>query len=212
MGASDAPPARSPSQVFADNLKVLRGRRGWTAQDLAAAVARRGGKISRATIAKIESGVRVAGVTLDEAVLLAVALEVPLPLLMLPVTDGGGVALTPNTAVYAWRAYEWLLAREPLPGDDLQIWRLGALPAWLYSDVREAQKRVQTAQAAVATARYVGGEDSESVRAAREAYVNALRDLHEAVRAMDRAGLPTEDLIAPEFAKDMDRLGIRKAA
>lgn len=174
-----------------------------TAQQLAEKVSEVGGHISRGTIAKIESRARPS-VTLDEAVLLAVALNVPLPLLLLPVEEEGEVALTPTTTVYCWRAWEWLHGQEPLPGRNQD----GAWPALAYSDVSDAQKAANAALLEIATAEYE--ENERRVKAGKRRYVTALRNLHRALRVMEESGLPTSRLLHPEFEADMYRLGIRR--
>lgn len=67
------------SEMFAQRLRKERRSRDWSAARLADEVTKLGGRISRGTIAKLESNTRGSrGVTLDEALLLSTALDVPL--------------------------------------------------------------------------------------------------------------------------------------
>lgn len=198
MGAT-----KSPSAVFARRLADERHRKRWTSQRLAEEVKKLGGTISRGTIAKLESRNRPS-VTLDEAVVLAVALDVPLPLLFLPIEEEGDVALTPETNVYCWRVWEWLHGEEPLPDGDLD----GAWPARAYSDVQDARKNANEARFEIASAEYVG--DEGKVKRGKRKYVAALRDLDRALRVMENSALPTSRLLAVETEEDMYRLGIRR--
>jgi transcriptional regulator with XRE-family HTH domain len=64
----------SPRDVFAAGARAVRKARGWTQEDVARRVAELGGKLHFATLSKVEAGTR--GVSLDEALLLAAALQV----------------------------------------------------------------------------------------------------------------------------------------
>ena len=64
----------SPRDVFAAGARAVRKARGWTQQDVARRVDELGGKLHYATLSKIEAGTR--SVSLDEALLLAAALQV----------------------------------------------------------------------------------------------------------------------------------------
>jgi len=114
--------ARSPRYVLADQLPQIRGRLDdMSAQQLADRVQQLGGKLDRAAISKIES--RTRNVSLDEAVLLAVALEVAPVHLFLPRDDGSAVALAPLVEVPATQAREWLRGTEQLPQGDEKTYR-----------------------------------------------------------------------------------------
>jgi transcriptional regulator with XRE-family HTH domain len=102
------------AEAFGKALRKYREHRGLRQQDLIDLLARdHGVKMDRATLTRIESGDR--RVTLEEAVLFAVALDVPLPLLLLPIDDETDVTLTPTVHVYPWLAWEWMRGHEPLP-------------------------------------------------------------------------------------------------
>ena len=112
-------PAARPSEILVERMKYLRTRQGMTAQDLAAAVAKHGGNLSRATIAKIESGLR--GVSLDEALLLAYALNVA-PLHLFVPTDERPM-LIGRWTVGSGRVREWMRGNYPaLGGIDRRVY------------------------------------------------------------------------------------------
>jgi transcriptional regulator with XRE-family HTH domain len=198
MGAT-----KNPSAVFAQRLAAERKRKKWTAQRLSEETKALGGHLSRGTIAKLESRDRPS-VTLDEAVLLAVALDVPLPLMFLPIEEEGEVALTPTTKVYCWQAWEWFHGQEPLPGGSLD----GAWPASAYSDVQDARKEAEAARFQIASAEYE--EDEHKLQGGRRNYVAALGKLDRALRVMENSALPTSRLLNAETAEDMYGLRIRR--
>jgi transcriptional regulator with XRE-family HTH domain len=107
---------KPPSQVLAEALADIRGRQGLSAEALAQRVREHGGQLDRAAISKIENGMR--GVSLDDALLLAVALGVSPLHLFLPRDDNEGVELAPDVQVTAVAARRWIRGLEPLPGQD----------------------------------------------------------------------------------------------
>src|SRR4051794_7495768 len=81
--------------VVARHLSTVRSRVGMdSAQELADRVKALGGKLDRAAIAKIESGTR--NVSLDEALLLAAALDVAPVHLFFPLNDDAEVEIAPG--------------------------------------------------------------------------------------------------------------------
>jgi transcriptional regulator with XRE-family HTH domain len=116
--------------VFAERLREARNARGWRQQDLADEMGKLGMPMDRTTIAKLEKGQRE--VRLDELVALAVALDVALVHLVLPIegdesspiegdklpvhpTHGPPVKLTPKREVDQVKARRW--ARGDIPLD-----------------------------------------------------------------------------------------------
>jgi transcriptional regulator with XRE-family HTH domain len=195
----------SPSKVFSRRLAVERRRLGWTAQRLSDETKRLGMTISRSTIAKIESGARgEKGVTIDEAAVLAVALDVPLPLLFLPIDTGGTVALTPTTIVDGWRAFEWMAQDLPLPGTrpepGVGNWQLTAWLSW-----SEAHASADSALSAAKAAEFDG--DADAVRKAKGQLRAALRQLRRAIDGLKHAGVP--DRTHKDFHEMMKEAGIQ---
>lgn len=191
------------SAVLARRVKEVRGGRSqeWLAQTVTAL----GHPMHQTAIAKIEAGDRK--VTVDEMLLLAVALEIPPSLLVLPVERDDDMAVTPTKNVYPWRAWEWFRGGEPLPGQNTPAWHDNATPAQLYGDVRDAQRSAEKARLDVRAAEYEG--DESTVREARRRLVAALRALQTALQEMEQIGLPTARLVG-EYRDDLVKLGIRK--
>lgn len=112
---------RYPSGTLAALLPAIRQRRGLNAQALADRIKELGGKLDRAAVSKIENGMR--GVSIDEALLLAVALDVAPLHLFLPRDDDQTVTLAPEVMVTATQARRWIRGLEPLPGRDDRAYR-----------------------------------------------------------------------------------------
>lgn len=203
MGRTNESRAPLASSVLARRVKEVRGRRSqeWLAQTVTAL----GHPMHQTAIAKIEAGDRK--VTVDEMLLLAVALEIPPSLLLVPVESDDDMAVTPTMNVYPWRVWEWLRGEEPLPGRDTPTWYDNATPAHLYADVKEAQKSANTARTDVKAAEYEG--DEIAVRDAKRRHVSALTSLQNALKEMEQIGYPTARLIGA-FRDDLVRLGIRQ--
>jgi transcriptional regulator with XRE-family HTH domain len=66
--------AKRPSEVFAEQMRVQRARKGWTQKQLAARLATLGFGVHHTTVGKWESGER--RVTIDEALAISIALDV----------------------------------------------------------------------------------------------------------------------------------------
>lgn len=132
------------SGVFARQLRRYRRSKGFTQEQLAAALAEADppNALRGVTIAKIEAGSRA--VKIDEAVALAVVLDVPLPLLLVPLETGEDVELTLDTTADAYRVFEWMSTAVPLPGREsagtMQGLTLGFAVVHAYRDVTAAEK------------------------------------------------------------------------
>lgn len=104
MARAVRPPAPSASETLAIELRSTRRRREWTQQDLADRLSAIGASVDRSAIAKIEAGKR--GVSVDEALWLAVALGVSPTALLLP-RSGGRFQVAPTVVVTAAYARDW---------------------------------------------------------------------------------------------------------
>jgi transcriptional regulator with XRE-family HTH domain len=194
--------ALTPNQVFVRRMKLERLRRGWSVQQLADKVREVGGDISRGTIAKIETDTRGSrGVTLDEAVVIAVALRVPLTLLFLPIDTAENVALAPKVEVHPWLAWEWLRGEEPLTQNGIPTWMEGIRPSWAYDTVRSAQKAYQAADIVLRRARDAGDSDVPELRDRYDETVEALRDALAGMQ--DGYGLPIKGLVPPGLIRQL---------
>lgn len=110
------------SAVLAAQLAGMRERReGMSAAKLADRVKELGGKLDRVAISKIENGAR--GVSLDEALILAAALDIAPLHLFLPLDDNANARIAPEIEVSARQARRWVRGQEPLPGMDERIFR-----------------------------------------------------------------------------------------
>ncbi len=196
--------AHGLGEVVAGNVRRWRAGRGLDQQALADRLGKLGWTVDRTTVVRIEKGTRK--VTVDDLGLLAVALNVPLPLLILPAHEARPVALTSagkTSALHPWMLWEWMLGNEPLPGRHAGSdgeWRSGALPLWVYERVRVAQVALQGLdwQRAVSEKKPVDRD-----------YVVALQELLDAVSDMNAVGLPADDLIADEYRDLIAKLALK---
>jgi transcriptional regulator with XRE-family HTH domain len=115
-------PARRPSEVFAEQMRIQRERKGWTQKQLAARLAKLGFLVHQTTIAKWEAGER--RISLDEALAISVALDVgPAHMVAgsyLGVTFGRpSIALSAKTPpVSARQMRMWVRGQQALWGQD----------------------------------------------------------------------------------------------
>jgi transcriptional regulator with XRE-family HTH domain len=110
------PPTSAPKPirtVIAQQVAAIRKRRRWTQGELADQLSDLGwGNLSRAAIAKIETEKR--GVSAEELVALAAALNVSPVNLCVPDNPGEPVEISPTIRVPAQRASAWFLRDEPI--------------------------------------------------------------------------------------------------
>lgn len=106
--------------AMAELLPAIRQRLDLTAQEFAERAKQVGLKIDRGTVSKIENGLR--GVSLDEGLAIAAALDVAPVHLFLPREDGKQIAIG-NIAVTAEQARAWFRGTTPLPGRDDKTFR-----------------------------------------------------------------------------------------
>lgn len=200
--------ASTVSEVIGEQVARARHRRGWTQQHLAERIAEHGGHLDRGTVAKIESATR--GVSLDEWLILAAALNVPPPLLLVPLGSEDAVALTPNSHVHPHLAVEWLCGEDALTSTDRKViapgeWRRGAEPLALYRQLRPIQAEKAQLEGAVRRAEAVG--DAEQARHARQDYADVLEQLHGHVLKLREAGLAPPGM-SPATIADMEAVGL----
>ena len=113
----------TPSRVLGRQMAGIRSRRGLTAAQLAERCAGLGvPQIDRSLITKIENSVR--GVSLDESITLAAALNIALVHLIAPMDDDNQeVWVTPTVAVPAAVFRAFVRGETPLPGEDDKPYR-----------------------------------------------------------------------------------------
>lgn len=143
--------------VLARHLSTVRSRVGLdSAQELADRVQALGGRLDRAAISKIESLSR--NVSLDEALLLAAALDVAPVHLFFPLNDDAEVEIAPSLKpVRTADARAWFRGQAPLPGRSEQTYRSAWIPPSEYerdrgrlraaeADVEDAERRLRVAK------------------------------------------------------------------
>lgn len=101
----------TPSQVFPKRLSAVRRRSGLTQQALSDRMDEVGLAMDRSTIGKIEAGAR--GVSIDEALALAVALKVAPHMLLLPKSGDEEVSIAPAVTMPTWEAHLWMRGFAP---------------------------------------------------------------------------------------------------
>lgn len=186
--------AHRPSEVLAARLPVLRDTNGWSQQDLADRLAELGYPLGRVAVAKIEGGSR--GVSLDDAVAIAAAFDVPLPLLVLPVHTAKGAALVaPRLEVKAWDAFDWMVGQTPLL--DVHAWSRHTGLVRAYERLVSTQDAAKTAAYRLESAETLGWDHDRQLKA----WVDALRDLATAVRDLSEAGGDPRPLVDRGLAK-----------
>jgi hypothetical protein len=117
-------------RTVAENLVRLRERRGLTTRQLSGMLERAGRHIPASGITRMEQAKR--GVTTDELVALAVALNVSPAALLLPCDARQDIEITGAGVVNGTAAWQWMWSNEPLSfpeGDDEEVDR--ALVAFL---------------------------------------------------------------------------------
>ena len=113
---------KRPSQVFVEQMRIQRGRRGWTQRQLAARLSKLGLAVHQTKIGKWEAGER--RITLDEALAISVALDVsPAHMIAGSYSDEGlrspSITLSSATApVSARQMRMWVRGQQPLWGQD----------------------------------------------------------------------------------------------
>ncbi|WP_030543094.1 helix-turn-helix domain-containing protein [Streptomyces albus] len=112
----------NPVTVVARRVKELRGRNGFTAQQLAERLKKdQGLSWDRGTVTKLETG-RRQSISAVELLALARALNVAPVHLLVPLDDRP-YEVTPHETYPAGRVRDWLRGTAPLPGVDTRIFR-----------------------------------------------------------------------------------------
>ncbi|MGI8615292.1 MAG: helix-turn-helix domain-containing protein [Actinomycetota bacterium] len=200
--------AKRPSQIVAEQVSRWRTRRRLTVEQLAERVTALGGRMGRVTLTKLENGGR--GVSLDEALLLAAALNVPPALLFFGLEHEPRVAVVPKSVIHPDLAAQWLAGTGPLASTERLAmgtgeWYEAAASLRLYSRLHEAQDAAHKADSAIRAAEYVG--DQVEIQKARKRFADRLRDLGTVLRTMRDAGLRPPKM-GPEWTQMMTELGI----
>lgn len=170
--------------VFRHQMRERRDALGMTTQQLADRLEDLGMPLSATTITKIEKDHR--GVALDEALAVAVALGVPLPLLLTPSSWEEDYPITPRMEVPPGRALNWLVRGEPLGDTDIQRWRSGAEPLQSFLEAADAAQEAQRAETAYQSAVARGSQQADNAHAL---FIAAVRRLRRILDSQQRAGV-----------------------
>jgi transcriptional regulator with XRE-family HTH domain len=113
---------QSPSkgEVVARRTREIREHRGWLQADFLNRLDALGHHMEQATLSRIENGVR--RVTVDELVLLALALDVSPAHLVVPVDQTARVELAPGTVERAVDVLRWFTGRQALRDTDAKVY------------------------------------------------------------------------------------------
>lgn len=191
--------AKRPSEVLAEQVKEWRRRRNLSAQQLADRIAELGGTLDRVAVSKLENGQR--GVSLDEALMLADALNVPPPVLILGIGAEDRVAISDRSVIHPGLALEWFTGADTLAASNrfgasnLREWHEAAEPLRLERTHKQIAGQVSNADSNLRSAEYKG--DERITRKARAEFADALRELagivqHMRGRGIEPAGMPNE--------------------
>lgn len=197
---------RRISEITARRVRVWRDRHDVTAEELSERATDMGHPLSRVAITQIENGNR--GISLDEALVLAAALNVPPLLLLLPLDrDVERVALTPKITEHPDAVRRWLVGEEEFgwaTGFGSPEWMAAAGTLRLWEALHEALGSLQDSQRALMNAEFVN--DENAVRRARERYVKRVHAYADVRDAMTGAGIkpPTTN---KELAAELAKLG-----
>jgi hypothetical protein len=164
--------------------------------------------MGRVTLTKLENKAR--GVSLDEALLLAAALNVPPAVLFFGLEREPRVAIAPKSVIHPDLAAQWLAGTGPLATTerlamDAGEWHEAATSLRLYSRLHEAQEAAHAADTALKKAEYVG--DRAMTQKVRGRFADRLRDLGAVMTDMEAAGLRPPKL-DEGWTKKMSDLGI----
>jgi len=190
--------ARAIGDVLADKVRAYRERAGLRQDDLAERTAQLGHPMSRVTLAKIEAGgTRADNATLDDVLVLAAALDVPPPLLFLPLGEAEAVSIAPDLIAHPHVVLDWLAGeddlRESVPWPShTEAWSRNVHPVRMFRGLRERQHEAALADAE-ATGLDKQGKDAEAIQA-RHRLDRALASLGAWLEAMRSAGLAVPDM------------------
>jgi transcriptional regulator with XRE-family HTH domain len=198
---------RTPTvaEVLAWKVRHYRETQGLRQEDLAERCTELGWPMNRVTIAKIETGKkRAANAPLSEVLVLAAALDVPPPLLFLPLGDVELMAITPTETVHPHLVLDWLTGDSAFTmsnrrARDQATWHRNAQPLFMFQRLRELQDAVQRAwpHEALVNVAHRSWELTDEALA-------RLAEHHEYMR---EAGLSVPD-VPDEWRERMAKLGV----
>lgn len=136
---------KTVTDVLAERVRRYRERAGLRQEDLTLRTAELGHPVNRTSVAKLEAGgTRAANATLVDVLVLAVALDVPPPLLVLPLGEAEQVAITPELVAHPHLAFEWWAGQETFVGNR-SAWHTNAAPLRMFEGLRARQDAARAA-------------------------------------------------------------------
>lgn len=143
--------------VVAARVKEVRRKRGWSAERLAAEMAKVGVPWTRMVVTKLETG-RRPSVSLTEVLALAYVLGVAPIHLIVPTEGDAPYPVTPEWVVKPARAREWIRGRHPLPSTDPRIF-FSEVPAYEWEPPPMTEQDVKRQALLLKARRQLKGED-----------------------------------------------------
>jgi transcriptional regulator with XRE-family HTH domain len=203
-----------PSEIAAAQIKEWRKERGITTEKLSERITALGGRVGRVAITKIEKGQR--GLSLDDALLFAAALNVPPAVLWFGLGTVDRVHITPLSEIHPDLAARWLAGEIPLASSERiqmgraeweETWKRAARSLQLYKTLRQAQDAAHRADSKRRQAEY--GGDPHEVHEARVRFLERLRKLAKVLDEMRDEEIATPKLDAAWAAelKKLDEAG-----
>lgn len=209
---------RTPEETLREQVRAHRERRGWSQERLAEEVTALGVPMTQSTVAKIEwmkgKSTSPRHVTVDEAFVLAAALNVPPPLLFTPLGEHDRLRVTSRSEIHPHLALDWIAGDGPLVTTSRHAiepseWRKAAAPLTLFRQLRPLQQAVHAAEASVERAAFL--EDPDLLRDAKAALVRSLEDLVQHRDQIQAAELQPPKL-PPSWQRMIDQLGLEEGS
>ncbi|MDP8975752.1 MAG: hypothetical protein M3N28_05165 [Actinomycetota bacterium] len=175
-------------------MRLYRESLEWRQEDLAAEASKLGHPMNRVTLSNIErGGTRAANVSLVDTMVLAAALNVPPPLLFLPLGEEDRVAITPTVKVHPHLVLDWITGEGPFvysnqQARDVKTWRKHSTPMWLFQELRRYQDAAHEAETRQRL------EKGQRAAVAAERFDGALRQLEQHIVYMKREGLRVPEM------------------
>jgi transcriptional regulator with XRE-family HTH domain len=177
-------------EAFAESIRTTRERQGLSLSDIARRLTHHGWSVDRQTVHRIEQQGR--RVSLEEALVFALALEVSLLALLVPFEEDA-VEVGAET-VPTWLLAGWVTGDEPVGGGGFD-WRLRT---W-----RQARRAAEWAAVAQQQSEHTADEDDR--KAAGDELEEALRALHQEVELLERNGVTVAGLVPRWLVDDYRR-------
>lgn len=137
---------KSVTDVLAERVRRYRERAKLRQEDLADRTAELGHPLSRVTLAKLEAGgTRATNASLVDVLVLAAALDVPPPLLVLPLGEAEEVAITPELVAHPHVVLDWWSGHQNLGVGSRRTWHANAAQLRMLRGLRVRQDAVRAA-------------------------------------------------------------------